>query len=174
MIYLVNYFWNGVINLNTGYVYIYRLFLPFTKIFDSNYFLATYTSGRISSESTIFSQNIHSEINLPEFFFDKIYNVIFGGGYNYYTASDNAFFEVYREGGLLSLLIYGAIFFYIIYFVVKARYKKNIFFSLFALLIFILFGSIGSPLITANRVSFMYLATFLVFVNLSNRFPDDK
>jgi hypothetical protein len=174
IIYFINYIWNGVINLDRGFVYIYRLFLPFFDIFNFNLFVSTFSSGRISSESIIFEQNTTNSLNTTNSYINNFSNLFFGTGYNSYVPSDNAYFEVYREGGLFSLFIYFSILLCILIYIVRAKINRNIFYSLLALLIFILFGSIGSPLMTSNRTSFMFFATVLVFVSLSFRISDDK
>lgn len=167
--------WSGFIPIERGIIYITRLGIPIDNLINGLYinnqapkntlstFAQIYTSGRLGDESNLFSDA--SIFN----FRTSITEKFLGNGFNHYMPSDNIILEIYREGGYLSILFYLILNIILLGMTMAIFKMKSTKLFILSLSIFLisLFGSIGSPLLTANRVSYMFFATFIALYFIS-------
>ncbi len=160
-IFLIYNSWNGKIPIQRGLVYIERLYFPIINLIKKEnlvtkkdaYDLAiVYSSGRFSSSANISEASKISSNNLIKEFS--------GSGYGKYPPADNLFRDINRQGGYISLLscIYVMIFLTVLAFRSKA---KSGFFALVSLIVLLIAGSMGSSILTGNRVCYLFFITFI-------------
>tara|TARA_B100001939_G_C16939519_1_gene617697 strand:+ start:1210 stop:2493 length:1284 start_codon:yes stop_codon:yes gene_type:complete len=119
---------------------IFRLF-----DFNSGNFIAVFTSGRFSDESSIIT-------GMESIFYQS---PIIGLGYGSIETSDFSLYEVFSLGGILGMIAYIAMFGFLITlsFIQKDLTARDF---LLAINFIILFSSLGGPIITANRISVIF------------------
>jgi hypothetical protein len=136
IIYLKN--WEGVTYLN-------RLFL--LENYQRYGFLYLISAGRYGGE-----------VSQQETYFNRVWNnsPLIGEGMGSQVIYDSAFFHFFSSGGIFALCMYILL---IIYFLVTSiqsllrKYSKDESFFYFNIVLIILFGSFGSPILTVNRAS---------------------
>lgn len=120
-------------------------------------FIDVYSSGRFSSNSSIFLN------------FSKILSEspVYGYGFGGYRTSDNGLLDVLSIGGLTGGFLYSALFVLVFYMgftaPAKVRTEANL---LLAIWLVLLVSSAGAPILTANRIAFVIwiMTTLLVLV----------
>jgi hypothetical protein len=160
-IFLIYNSWNGKIPIQRGLVYIERLYFPIlnlklkenlTTTKDVNDLVTIYSSGRFGDVN-----NLYEVLKIPS---NNLIKQFFGSGYGKYPPADNLFRDINRQGGYISLIscIYVMIFLTVLAFRSKT---KSGFFALVSLIILLIAGSMGSSILTGNRVCYLFFITFI-------------
>ena len=128
-------------------------------------FLSKIASGRLDSNSSNWDR------------FSEIFNTnpIFGRGFGSIAHSDFAYLEATYIGGLIGLVLFFFIYFYV-FFISLLKMNKSYRTSTLLFFIWILefIATIGAPSLTANRVSIiLWILSTLIFINLSRNTEED-
>jgi hypothetical protein len=163
--------WDGLIPIDRGHVYIQRLINPIIDAFhtsEKHNLVSIYTSGRLGENTKKINQE--NSDDKPSFNVQKL----IGSGYGLHPPVDSMYRELLLEGGYISLIAFFFLLSTLTYFALSTSTILGLL-ILISMIALLTIGSLGSSLLTGNRVNFLFFVTFFsIYFTGNNEIHKDR